>query len=247
MVGSIPVSVESDINRGIETPLSQSDTWSKIASGRTDALDASDKPILYALIRHLEARTPHYESTMNELGAMAESPDNKIPFTAEERNHFALLRADKHYAKATFNAMAATLAWTETAYKGAGMSVLRSPIPLRSSTIPVLAIPAPPHTSVRLPLPGMAPYTLVLTLNPTTLLSLTLGDFDGAFLNQQIDRPTALVFNRYFVCQFAHFPQVRHLVTSRGILVDDMAWAQYVLVKGNQQTMNFRRRQTPPG
>jgi hypothetical protein len=53
MVGSIPVSVESDINRGIETPLSQSDTWSKIASGRTDALDASDKPILYALIRHL--------------------------------------------------------------------------------------------------------------------------------------------------------------------------------------------------
>jgi len=47
----VPVSVESAINSRIETPISQSDTWTKIASGRTDALDRSDKPILYALIR----------------------------------------------------------------------------------------------------------------------------------------------------------------------------------------------------
>ena len=57
MQGGIPVSVETAINEGIETPISQSDAWAKIACGRADALDSSDKPILYALIRHLEART----------------------------------------------------------------------------------------------------------------------------------------------------------------------------------------------
>src|SRR5205814_425338 len=36
MVGSVPVSVETSINRRIETPISQSDTWAKISTGRTD-------------------------------------------------------------------------------------------------------------------------------------------------------------------------------------------------------------------
>jgi Protein of unknown function (DUF4238) len=241
-IGSIPISVETEINQRIETPLSRSDTWTKIVSGRTDALDASDKPILYALIRHLEARTPHYEATMNELAGLAESPDSKIPFTAEERDHFAFLSAHRAQAKAMFNAMAATLRWTENAYKSAGMAVLRSPIRLRSSTIPVIAIPAPPHPALSLPLPGMVPYTLVLTLNPFTLLSLTLGDFDGEFLNQQIDQQTALGFNRHFVAHFAHFPQVRHLLAGRENLVDDMAWAHFQLVRDDQQKMTFRRR-----
>lgn len=240
MNGSIPVSVESGINQRIETPISRSDTWAKIATGRTEALDSSDKPILYALIRHLEARTPHYEATMNELAAKAENPDSDIPFAEEERNHFAVLRTNKEAAKATFHAMAATSPWSVDDYMGAGMSVLRSPIPLRSSTIPVLAIPAGPHLSLRLPLPGMVPYTLILTLNTTTILSLTPGDFDGQFLNCQMDEEAALGFNRYYVGQFARFPHVRHLITGRENLVDDMAWAHHVLVSDDKRKMTFR-------
>ncbi|WP_223565036.1 DUF4238 domain-containing protein [Agrobacterium tumefaciens] len=45
MRDGIPVSVETDINRRVETPISQSDTWAKIASGQTDALDRSDRAI----------------------------------------------------------------------------------------------------------------------------------------------------------------------------------------------------------
>ena len=186
------VSVETDINRRIETPISQSDTWTKIRTGRTDTLDASDRPILYALTRHLEARTPHYEATMHELAAMAENPNSEIPFTAEEREHFAFVRANKDYAKAMSNMMAATLAWTEDAYKSAGMSILRSPMPLRSSTTPAFPMPAPAHPALDLPLPGMVPYTLGLTLNPSTILLLTLGKFDGAFTNQEVDEQIAL-------------------------------------------------------
>ena len=245
MSGGIPVSVETAINQRIETPLSQSDTWAKITTGRADALYASEKPILYALIRHLEARTPHYEATMKELAVMAENPDSEIPFTADERAQFAFLRAHKDLAKMTFNTMAATLTWTENAFKGAGMTILRWPIPLRSSTIPVLAIPAPPHPAIKLPLPGMVPYTLILMLNTATALFLNLGDFDGEFLNMQMDQQTALGLNRHFVGQFAHFPQVRHLIASRENLADDMAWAHYALVKDERRTMTFRRQPFP--
>jgi hypothetical protein len=58
MNDGMPVSVETDINRRIETPISQSDTWAKITSGRTEALDKSDRPILYALIRHPKLERP---------------------------------------------------------------------------------------------------------------------------------------------------------------------------------------------
>ena len=237
----IPVSVETRINRDVETPLSQSDTWTKITAGRTDALDRSDKPVLYSLIRHLEARTPHFESTMTELARMAADPTSEIPFTVEEREYFALVRAHDNTGKQLVQAMAATLAWTESAYKGAALAVFRSPIPLRSSTTPVLAISAPAHPAITLPLPGMVPSTLALTLNPTTIACLTLGDFDNAFHNNEIDQQTALGFNRHFLAQFAHFPKVRHLITDRENLGNEMAWAHYELIMDKPLTMVFQR------
>jgi hypothetical protein len=91
----------------------------------------------------------------------------------------------------------------------------------------------------------MVPYTMMLTLNITTVLCLNLGDFDGAFLNMEINQQTALGINRDFVAQFPKFPQVRHLITNRENLADDMAWAHYALVKDERRTMTFRRQPFP--
>ncbi len=116
----VPVSVENVINKRIETPISTSDTWAKIASGRTDALDRSDKPILYALIRHLEARNPQYLATTLELTQLATSQDSHIQFTDEEREIYAFYRANPDQAKSAFNLMSASLDWTEESFAGAG-------------------------------------------------------------------------------------------------------------------------------
>lgn len=102
-----------------------------------------------------------------------------------------------------------------------------------------------PRTRTKAPLPGMMPYSLILTVNVTSMLCLTLGDFDGQFLNHQIDQQTALGFNRYFLGQFAHFPQVRHLITGRENLVEDMAWAHHALARDGRHTITFHRQQTP--
>jgi Protein of unknown function (DUF4238) len=238
----VPVSVETVINKDIETPISESETWAKIATGRTDALDRSDKPILFALIRHLEARTPHYEATDLELAKHAASGDSGIPFTDEERVMYAYLRSSPERAKAFFNAMSASVVWTELDFRGAGISIYRSPIPLRTSTTPVLAMRAPDHPALRLPLPGMVPYTLILTLNRTTIASLVLADFDDAFMNVEIGVETAMAFNRQYAARFAYYDRVQHLVADRRDLIDDMTWARYELVKDTDEKITFFRR-----
>jgi hypothetical protein len=151
----MPVSVETLINNRIETPISQSDTWAKIASGRTDAIDRADKAILYALIRHLEARSPHYFATTMELAHLANSRDNDIPFSEDEYEQYAAFRTHPEKAKEIFNLMALSLEWTEKNFMGSGLAIFRSPIPLRSSSIPVMSIKAPYHPSLHLPLAGM--------------------------------------------------------------------------------------------
>ncbi|HEY4317170.1 MAG TPA: DUF4238 domain-containing protein [Herbaspirillum sp.] len=238
----MPISVEIDINRRVETPISKSETWAKIASGRSDHLDKSDMPILYALIRHFEARTPHYRATTKELARLAISSSKDIPFTEEERKHYAFLHANPELGKMTFNLMASSLAWTEESFSRACISILRSPIPLRSSSTPAVSMSVPAHPSLYLPLPGMVPYQLLLPLNRTTMASLILADFDDNFTNIEINEDVARAFNRHFVGQFAHFENIRHLITDRNDLITDMTWAPFDLIKDTKQKITFRRR-----
>jgi len=235
-----PISVETKINRTIETPISQSDTWAKIASGRSDTLDQSDRAILYALVRHLEARTPHYRATGEELSALAENPESDMAFTEEERRMHAFRRAHPAFAKFMFNTMA-TRRFDQGEFDSALILVARSPIPLRTSTTPAIAAPSPAHSAMDLPLPGMVPYQRILTVNPHTMVSVVVGDFGGHFANLEIDLQTAMGLNRSFAGHFSKFPYVRHLVTGRENLVDDMTWAPYELVSDTPAKMVFRR------
>lgn len=113
------------------------------------ALDRSDKPILYALVRHLEARTPHYLETQLELAQLAAQPDSEIPFTDEEREHYAEMRANPALGKEVFNYMSASVEWSEAAYRGAGVSIVRTAKPVRTSTTPVKTIRSPARYGYR--------------------------------------------------------------------------------------------------
>ncbi|UPT97745.1 DUF4238 domain-containing protein [Bradyrhizobium barranii subsp. apii] len=235
-----PMSVETDINRTVETPISRSDTWAKIVAGRSADLDQTDRPILYSLVRHLEARTPHYLQTSAELAAMAADPSSEMEFTEEEREMYTTLRANPDLAKLMFNAMA--LRSFADDYDRSLIQVARSPIPLRSSTTPVLPAPAPAHAAMDLPLPGMVPFQRVLAVDPHTLILVVAGDFDGAFVNGEMPIELAHGFNRSVVGQFAHFPKVRHMICGRDRLIDDMTWAPFELASDTPAKMIFQRR-----
>jgi len=240
MRGGRPVSVETDINRSVETPISQSDTWAKIVAGRSEELDRSDRPILYSLVRHLEARTPHYLHTGEELATMAADPSSPMEFTDEEREMYAFMRANPDVAKTMFNAMA--LHSFADDYDRSLIHVARSPVPLRTSTTPVLPAPAPAHAAMDLPLPGMMPFQRVLAVDPWTLILVVVGNFDSAFVNDEMPLDVAHGFNRTVAGQFSHFPLVRHMVCSRDGLVDDMTWAPYELVTDTPAKVVFRRK-----
>lgn len=236
-----PISVETEINNSIETPISQSETWAKIVAGRSDALDQSDRPILYALVRHLEARTPHYLETGRQLAEMAADPNSAMPFSDEEREMYAVQRANPEFAKAMFNFMV-TNPFDEREYDSSLIVVARSPIPLRTSTTPTIAVKSPPHPAMAMPLPGMVPFQRILAVDPHTLVTVTVGDFGGYFANVEMDVETAMGVNRNFAGHFGHFPHVRHLVTGRDRLVEDMTWAPYDLVSDSPGKVIFKRR-----
>lgn len=243
MEDGVPVSVETEINTRFETPISRSETWSKVTAGRSDLLDRTDKPLLYALVRHLEVRSPHFLAIQQELTRLAADDSSEVPFTDQERRHFAVLREEPNVAKALLNTMTADVNWSRGQYEGAGMYVMRSPIPLVTSSVPVITTSAPEHPgSENLP-PGAVPHSLLLTLDPRTLVSLTIGAFSGAaFLNTEISVLTARALNRMYVANFAFFDSHRHLVAGREGLIDEMTWGPYDLVKDTPNKIVFRRR-----
>jgi hypothetical protein len=108
----------------------------------------------------------------------------------------------------------------------------------------VLTVKAPSHPALKLPLPGQTPYLYVLPLDPFTLATLVIGDFDGAFLNQAISVDEARGFNQQYVGQFAFFDPIRHLITGREGLISAMTWAPYDFAEEDDRKVVFRRR--PP-
>jgi len=152
------------------------------------------------------------------------------------------MRANPALARQFFNVLSASLQWTEDSYRGAGITIIRSKKPLRSSTTPVLVAQAPAHPALRLPLPGMVPFNYYLALNPNTVVNLVLADFDDAFMNVEQGDDFRCGLNRHFVGQFGHFPHVRHIMTDNAELAEDMAWAHYELLKDGSRKLVFHHR-----
>lgn len=242
LINGVPVSVESVINENVETPLSLTETWAKIASNRADVLDKSDKGNLYSLIRHLQARNVHARATSRELMNMASDPKSSIPFTDGEREMYEVMRREPGAFDRFMNYSASTLRWDENSYRKSALSVYRSPIALRTSTTPVITLNAPAHPALHLPLPGQTPFQYMLVLNRFTAASLVFGDFDDAFMNIEIPVDAARGFNRHCLAHFAHFSHIRHLVADDESLKEDMLWAPYNLVHERPGDVKYRRR-----
>lgn len=138
--------------------------------------------------------------------------------------------------------MSISAGWTKDDFARSGLTICRSPIPIRTLSAPVMVIAAPPHPALDLPLPGMIPFQLVLALDPKTVAILVRGDFGDGFANTEIDEATARGFNRHFVGHFSHFDNITHLISNREGLIEDMIWAPYDLIEDSERRIRFRRR-----
>jgi hypothetical protein len=189
------VSVETLINEQIETPISTSPTWRKVRED-PHALDASDRALLYALVHHMKMRTPHALATARELEAMAASPDSSIPLSDYERQMYAQIAASPGGQKAHLNRMAIDPTWDAEVFNSCMIGLVHSATPLRTSTTPVMAVRIPDDPRLHRPAPGMTPHMDVLPLTPNLMVTVTMGDFGGAFSVTRMDHLTARGFNR---------------------------------------------------
>jgi hypothetical protein len=152
------------------------------------------------------------------------------------------MRSDPNMAKSLFNLRASSPSWSRHSYDGCGMTIMRSQVPFRSATTPVLSIPAPADPALAMPLPGMVPYQYILALEPHAAVSLVIGRFNEGFLNIVVDDDVVRGLNRHYVGYFSKFDSIRHLITDRETLIDDMTWAPYVLKADVSKKIVFQRR-----
>lgn len=241
MDGSIPVSVEEKINTNFETPISQTDTWKKISAGAIADLDATDRAVLYSLVRNFEARTPHYRKTLRELSVLAGRPDSEMNFSNEEKARYAELRASPLLMSRLANKMASTIDWTAREFFSCGISVFRVREPAYVCTTPVHIMKSPNHPRLRATQAGLVPHSSLMPLTPNAYILLSLGDFDGAFQNHDVDAEVEMGLKQQIVTQFSYWPIVKHMVCAGDGLVDHLKWAGYNCTSNSTAKKTFVR------
>ena len=241
MDGSTPVSVEEKINTDLETPISQTDTWKKVSSGAIADLDTSDRAVLYSLVRNFEARTPHYRNTLRELSLLAGRPDSNMNFSDDERAMYAELRASPPLMSEFANELASSTEWTAREFLSCGISVFRVREPAYVCTTPVHVMKSPDHPRLRASQAGLVPYSSLMPLTPNAYVLLSLGDFDGAFLNHDVDAQIEMGLKRQIVSQFSYWPIVKHMICAGDGLVDHLKWAGYNCTSDSTTKKTFVR------
>lgn len=241
------ISSEKAINEQIETPISSSDTWRKIIENRADALDPSDRLLLYVLVRHLEARTPHYQMIGNDVATLAADPPPSMEFSDDERGMYAALRATPSLSHEMAQLASSSVDWTLTDAESAAIRVFRFRVPIYASTTPVLVLKAPSDFRLRsAQLAGHTSHCYMLPLSPYASVSVAIGDFDGEFSNIEADDEVALGLRRQFVGHFSYFPEVRHLICDAASVIGHMEWAGYDVEQRRSTKPTFRRRASVP-
>ncbi|MGX1100109.1 DUF4238 domain-containing protein [Amorphus sp. MBR-141] len=241
IVGSIPVSVEEKINSSLEDPISKSNTWKKIAAGAAADLDHSDRAILYSLVRNFEVRTPHYRNTLRDLSILAGQPDSGMNFSDDEKEMYAVLRADPGLMSEMANEHASSLEWTEREFSSCGISIWRVREPTYVCSTPVHILKSPDHPRLRATQLGFIPYNHLMPLTPRAYICLSLGDFDGYFTNEQVDPVVEAALKRQIVSQFSYWPTVRHMICPADNLVEQLRWAGYNCVHDTPKKKSFLR------
>jgi hypothetical protein len=241
-----PVSVETTINRNIETPISNSETWRKIADGAIADLDASDRSVLYSLVRNFEVRTPHYRNTIQELAQLAIEPDSGMQFSDEEQEMYALLGSDRTLMETYVNETAANARWSTNEFYSCGITVCQVSEPTYVCTTPVHPMKVPTSAALHSVQLGLEPVSQLMPLTPNSYIILSLGDFDGSFTNQKVDADVEQGLKRQIVGQFGFWPKIEHMVCPSDGLQEHLEWAGFEIVRDTPNKKIFERNTKAP-
>lgn len=231
-------SFEGALNRVIETPFSQSPTWSKIVAGEAGRLDESDKLAIYGFTRHLQRRNLETLRFIEDENARFRAGELDADLSPEEREMHEGIAAAPGGAHALFREGAMdTLAPADAAE--INVMVCRSPIRLRTSTNPAVRMSHPGRES------ALGPF-----FNPLRTWFLTLDPQWGAFIIaggpanftiSDMPQDTARVVNRFYLVQHQNSPWVRYMLADDPFIDADLDWAGYRMERQTAQGARYHK------
>jgi Protein of unknown function (DUF4238) len=235
-------SIEDDLNKNIETPIANSDTWRKIVAGEPDRLDKSDKLTLYLLMRHLQFRNVENLQFIEQEAAHVRKFGFRDDYSEDEREMYAALSRTAAGPLSYFLSMAANTQQFALQWDRASITVIRSRIPLRSSTNPTLVIPRKlGHIKLFDELEaGAFCYWLPLSRHFGTMLTMSHRFND--FVHQELPDDAARVFNRLYLGQLLELKSTRHCFADDPEIEGDFHWAGFDRLDGTGDRGRYKRR-----
>jgi hypothetical protein len=235
-------SIEDDLNKNIETPIANSDTWRKIVAGEPDRLDKSDKLTLYLLMRHLRFRNVENVQFIEQEAAHVRKFGFRDDYSEDEREMYAALSRTAAGPLSYFLSMAANTQQFALQWDRASITVIRSRIPLRSSTNPTLVIPRKlGHIKLFDELEaGAFCYWLPLSRHFGTMLTMSHRFND--FVHQELPDDAARVFNRLYLGQLLELKSTRHCFADDPEIEGDFHWAGFDRLDGTGDRGRYKRR-----
>lgn len=236
-------STEPHINEKVETPLSQSNTWNKITSGRTSTLSAEDKNTLVELVRHLHIRNPGNLEFIERKVSEFKKGVMDADITSEEMEMYHFLTSREGAGRQMF-AETAAMRLLHSSMPTA-VAVMQSPQrAFRTSDMPVAPgpqVPRGPHEPVRWGNKLTEGMSLCLPLSPHAMAVMHYAEFsDRDFLINEAPDDYIMYMNRWRIRQFRETQEVSVLICDDCDLVTDMQWAQYEVVKRTPSSITFR-------
>jgi hypothetical protein len=235
-------SIESALNKVIETPFSKSATWLKIANGDCASLDETDRLPLYGFARHLQLRNLETLRFIEDQHSRFLAGELEEELTDEEREMYDCIATAPGTAHALFRAGAMETALPVDA-GGINVIVCKAPIELRASTNPTVRISVPGQDSI-----------FGEMFNSLRTWWITLDRHWGAFSiaggppgfsTGEVPSVIVRVANRQYLVQFLN-DGARYMLADDGFLGEDLKWASFAFAQRTTRGFRYRAVATPP-
>lgn len=232
-------SIEARIGREIEDPISKSPTWARVLAGEHRALGEGDIAILYLLCRHLERRNIAIRQFVESEQLRVQDPAFAVDYTEEERAMHDVIAAMPDGGHTFFLAGALQTAPILQELDEVGITILRSALPLRSSTNPALPVPLPDAERDRRCASGQPARRWWLPLAPDCGALVSIGGQQRGLLHADVGSDFVRLMNRTYLTQLLTMPAVRYCLADDPHIDDDLVWAGYEFVRRSERELRY--------
>lgn len=214
--------IEEKLNRRIETPITQSETWSKIKNDQPELINEDDKLVIYLFMRHIEVRNVEQLQFIRSENIRVKNPSHVNDYSDAEREMHAYINSTSNGSERFFLEMANDLERFLLDYSKATISILKSNIQIRTSTNPVVTLPES-MTYIENENSVIAKW---LPLSPRFGALLYMSNSRCDFYKSSVVENNVIrAFNRLYLLQLLNSLTVRHLIANDEYLIEDFLWA----------------------